>query len=65
MAKNPVAGAPRESNTPLVAAALTGVIYNARLINREAKLSIEEEEIVSEVLTLWRSVRAELEKEEG
>lgn len=64
MPKQQAAEGSRESITPLVAAELTGIIYHARLLNRQAKLNIKEEDIVSEVLRIWRSVRAELAKEE-
>jgi hypothetical protein len=41
---------------PLVAAHLAGVIYQARLYNRQARMSIPEKEVVSEVLELWKTV---------
>ena len=41
---------------PLVAATLTGIIYHAKLINRQAKVSVPEEEVVVEVISLWRIV---------
>ena len=44
------------SMAPLVAATLAGVIYQARLHNRQAKLNIPESEIVSDVVNLWRTV---------
>lgn len=43
--------------TPMVAAELAGVIYQARLLNRQAKLNISEAEIVDDVINLWRKVR--------
>ncbi len=43
-----------------VAAVLAGIIYQARLKNRESKLNIPEEEVVSDVLDLWRRVRDSL-----
>ncbi len=46
--------------TPVVAATLTGVIYQARLLNRQSKLNISEEEVIRDVVTLWRTVREEL-----
>ncbi len=46
--------------TPLVAANLAGVIYQARLMNRAAKLNISEAEIVTDVINLWRTVQREL-----
>ncbi len=42
--------------TPLVAATLAGVIYQARLLNRQSKLNIPEYEIVADVIHLWRTV---------
>jgi len=41
---------------PSVAAILTGIIYNAKLINRQAKVNVPEEEVVVEVISLWRIV---------
>ncbi len=41
---------------PQVAATLTGIIYQARLFNRQARMNIPEEEVVEEVVTLWRNV---------
>jgi hypothetical protein len=41
---------------PLVAATLTGIIYQAKLVNRQAKVSVPEEEVVVEVISLWRMV---------
>ena len=45
---------------PLVAATLTGVIYQARLLNRQSKLNIPETEVISDVVNLWRSLVDEL-----
>lgn len=45
---------------PIVASMLTGIIYRARLFNRQAKVNIPEEEVISEVLRLWRTVMARL-----
>jgi len=44
------------SMAPMVAATLAGVIYQARLQNRQSKLNIPESEIVSDVVSLWRTV---------
>ena len=41
---------------PFVAAELAGVIYQARLQNRASKLNIPEEEVISDVIDLWRRV---------
>ena len=54
------AAASRGDMTPLVAAELAGVIYQARLLNRQAKLNIPETEIVNDVVNTWRKVRAML-----
>ena len=45
---------------PMVAAALAGVIYQARLTNRQSKLNIPESEVISDVVSLWRSLLDEL-----
>jgi hypothetical protein len=45
---------------PVVAAKLTEIIYRARLFNRQARVNIPEEEIISEVVHLWQSVMATL-----
>ena len=49
--------------TPVVAAELAGVIYRAKLENRAAKLNISEDEVVKDVLNIWRTVRDKLAKE--
>ena len=41
---------------PMVAAALTGIIYQARLFNRQARMNVPEPEVISEVVSLWRTV---------
>ena len=41
---------------PAVAATLTGIIYQAKLFNRQAKVNVPEEEVVVEVISLWRIV---------
>jgi hypothetical protein len=40
----------------MVAATLTGIIYQARLFNRQARMNVPEREVISEVLSLWRNV---------
>jgi len=40
----------------LVAATLTGIIYQAKLFNRQARVTVPEEEVVAEVICLWRIV---------
>lgn len=41
---------------PVVAATLTGIIYQAKLFNRQARVNVPEEEVVVEVISLWRIV---------
>jgi len=41
---------------PTVAAMLAGVVYQARLLNRQSKLNIPEEEVLSDVVGTWRKV---------
>ena len=41
---------------PVVAATLAGIIYQAKLTNRQAKVNVPEEEVVVEVISLWRIV---------
>jgi hypothetical protein len=41
---------------PAVAATLTGIIYQAKLFNRQARVAVPEEEVVAEVICLWRIV---------
>lgn len=45
---------------PMVAATLAGVIYQARLLNRQSKLNIPEQEVIGDVVSLWRTVREAL-----
>jgi len=45
---------------PVVAATLAGVIYQARLLNRQSKLNIPEQEVISDVVNLWRIVKEAL-----
>jgi hypothetical protein len=45
-----------EKIDPVVAATLTGIIYQAKLFNRQAKVNVPEEEVVVEVISLWRIV---------
>ena len=67
MAKKPSAPSPRKANSdsnPTVAAMLAGVIYQARLLNRQSKLNIPEHEVISDVVDLYRVVRDELAREQ-
>jgi hypothetical protein len=52
-----------EKADPVVAAMLTGIIYQAKLFNRQARVSVPEEEVVAEVLGLWRTVMGALNSE--
>jgi hypothetical protein len=59
MAKKQKAYSGRENLAPVdpaVAATLTGIIYQARLFNRQARMNVPEGEVISEVLNLWRNV---------
>jgi hypothetical protein len=59
MAKTQTAKSGREDLMPVdpaVAATLTGIIYQARLFNRQARMNVPESEVISEVLNLWRNV---------
>jgi len=46
---------------PVVAALLAGVIYQSRLLNRQAKLNIPEQEVVTDVVNIWHTVMDALE----
>jgi len=48
---------------PAVAATLTGIIYQAKMLNRQAKINVPEEEVVVEVISLWRIVKDALKSE--
>lgn len=41
---------------PVVAAMLAGVIYQSRLLNRQAKLNIPEQEVITDVVNMWYTV---------
>ncbi|MGD1154660.1 MAG: hypothetical protein ABSA41_02410 [Terriglobia bacterium] len=45
-----------EEVNPMVAATLAGTIYQAKLFNRQARVTVPEEEVVVEVVSLWRIV---------
>jgi hypothetical protein len=63
MAKKPKAPSATSLETqtiPVVAATLAGVIYQARLLNRQSKLNIPEQEVISDVVNLWRIVKEAL-----
>jgi hypothetical protein len=44
----------------MVAATLAGIIYQAKLFNRQARINVPEEEVVVEVISLWRIVNEAL-----
>ncbi len=46
--------------TSVVAATLAGVIYQARLTNRQFKLNIPESEVIEDVVGLWRMLLSEM-----
>ncbi len=48
--------------SPLVAATLTGIIYQTRLFNRQARMNVPEDEVILEVVDLWRTVEDVLSK---
>jgi hypothetical protein len=53
---NPKAQSVSNPVDPQVAATLAGIIYQARLFNRQARVNVPEEEVVVEVISLWRIV---------
>ena len=52
------AGAPIAAKKvdPAVAATLTGIIYQTKLFNRQARVNVPEDEVLAEVIGLWRKV---------
>lgn len=50
-------------SAPIVAATLAGVIYQAKLVNRQSKLNIPEQEVVRDVVNMWHMVMHELGQE--
>lgn len=54
--------APTRDLSPLVAASLAGIIYQARLFNRQARTNVPEGSVISEVLSLWHTVLDGLEQ---
>ena len=65
MAKKQTTSSPAtagEEMTPVVAATLAGVIYQARLSNRQSKLNIPDSEVIADVVGLWRTLMDELRK---
>ncbi len=49
--------------SPLVAASLAGIIYQARLFNRQARMNVPEEAVISEVVSLWHTVKDVLDRQ--
>ncbi len=49
-------GSQDDKITPVVAATLAGVVYQSRLLNRQAKLNIPDEEVISDVVNTWHAV---------
>jgi hypothetical protein len=62
--KTPSSTSPEAQAIPVVAATLAGVIYQARLLNRQSKLNIPEQEVISDVVNLWRIVKEALAEDE-
>ena len=58
--KTPSSTSPEAQAIPVVAATLAGVIYQAHLLNRQSKLNIAEEEVITDVVSLWRIVKEAL-----
>jgi hypothetical protein len=58
--KAPLATLLEAQAVPMVAATLAGVIYQARLLNRQSKLNIPEQEVIGDVVGLWRTVKEAL-----
>ena len=54
--KAEIAGNSGDKMTPMVAATLAGVIYQSRLSNRQAKLNIPDQEVITDVVNIWRTV---------
>ncbi len=46
----------------LVAASLAGIIYQARLFNRQARMNVPEASVMAEVFSLWNNVLDALER---
>ena len=47
---------------PVVAATLAGVVYHARLLNRQAKLNISDQEIITDIVNTWYAVMDALDR---
>lgn len=41
---------------PQVAATLAGIVYQARLFNRQARMNVPEQSVISEVVNLWHTI---------
>jgi hypothetical protein len=55
--KTPSSTSPESQTLLVVAATLAGVIYQARLLNRQSKVNIPEDEVIADVVNLWRVVK--------
>jgi hypothetical protein len=55
-------GSQDDKMTPVVAATLAGVIYQSRLLNRQAKLNIPDHEVITDVVNTWYVVMDALRK---
>ncbi len=42
--------------SPQVAAMLTGIVYQARLFNRQARMNVPEQTVIWEVVNLWHTI---------
>ncbi len=49
-------GSREDKMMPVVAATLAGVIYQSKLLNRQAKLNIPEQEVITDVVSVWHAV---------
>jgi hypothetical protein len=63
MAKKTAVPKPVQKADPVVAATLAGIIYQAKLFNRQARINVPEENVVVEVIGLWRMVMDALRNE--
>ena len=55
-------GSQDDKMIPIVAATLAGVVYQSRLLNRQAKLNIPDHEIITDVVNTWYAVKDALAK---
>ncbi len=65
MAKKKSEASPKnhdDTKKALVAATLAGVVYQSRLLNRQAKLNIPDQEIITDVVNTWYAVMDALDR---